>query len=1623
MNTPDDKSEFDVGAQPVPPVNVSGERNGQNVSFQNPIPLRANEPSSMPSHYQQGLQRGGSNVWRADLEANPDPAFRRKKSLVRPDRERIDPSHRQWFYRNHVAHMDANAGPSTIGYMPSSTGHLPHHGAAQQSDTLAAIMGPGGGVSHYGLAGSQAPRAPQPQQPARNPALRRGKSILGRDEENVESGIHFLKRGKSMRSSGPTMDAAKYAKKNNGGPAAGEPPPEKPIRQGCFDNIAPGPVGPWMIYCYLLTICVPSGCLKLLGMKTPEQVRAWREKMGLISVILVCMTAVGYITFGFTTTVCKTNDRVNITEAITSKNYNGAAFIHGEVFSFDQFQHKNISGVDPVILDPVYNNAYDSAHATLNLLFQKTGGACENILKPKGGSLPTGELEHPPIYMNCSIITKEGKPKYQVPGYSMPVNTQCHPYYMFEDMMTAKNYKDGKHPKKFQYMGSAFIPWENLNDPKRKLAIYRNQVLDFEMLNLLNEGVEAPPFFKELSGDRNATWAGKDVTAQAMRYQKTKEFDCIAQMTRIGFSDADTTGCIASKVELVMSMIFICSAVGIKFIMAVVFAWLLAWRMGNYNKESYAQRMKRMNEVEDWTEDIYRPAPAGYRPNVKKGKTFLPTTSRFTYKPGPPMQGNKPQSVADRKLAAARSMGAISSPPSSPMLSGFRSSASLNMGLPSSQSRRSSMSLLNGYESPWGPCPFPLHGVVPQPPPDYQPFNFPLVHTICLVTAYSESFEGLRTTLDSLATTSYPNSHKLILVIADGIVKGAESDISTPDICLSMMKDLVVPAEDVEGHSYVAIADGAKRHNMAKVYAGWYDYDEDTVEPSKQQRVPIVLVAKCGTILELDSAKPGNRGKRDSQMVLMAFLQKVLFDERMTAFEYEFFNAIWRVTGVTAEAYEIVLMVDADTKVFPDSLTRMTAAMVEDPDIMGLCGETKIANKAQSWVTMIQVFEYYISHHQTKGFEACFGGVTCLPGCFSAYRIKTPKGPKGYYVPILANPDIVEHYSENIVDTLHKKNLLLLGEDRYLSTLMFKTFPRRKMMFLPSAVCKTVVPDTFKVLRSQRRRWINSTVHNLFELILVRDLCGTFCFSMRFVVFMDLAGALVLPAAIAFTFYIVGVAIATPFQNKGRPDSQKKEFPTIPLVLLAFILGLPGVLIVITSRRVMYVVWMFVYLISLPIWNFALPTYAYWHMDDFSWGATRMVEGEKKGESHGDKEGEFDPNDIVMKRWIEFERERRWKGGIDSRGEPSSDRLSSPDLKSGNARYSAVSEDTLNSSSSNSSGNGNGKGSNGAPGPNAMVRPAPAYTGGAALSHGNSTGSDSGPRRLDAVPVLELPAPLGSDRARTGATQPTQFGTGVYVPRSRELSLASPTGSVRPSPLQGQGTTSPPPQQAPTNPFNVPPRPPYSAAGSGGSGTAELAAVRQHLFGAGPGPGGVRPPPPGSNFAGGPGPQAPPPPGYRPMGPGSPTSPGGFRPMGPGMQSPPPGLQARPGMQSPPGGVRPGGFGAPPPPGGIRPVGPGPQSPPSMPPALRSGPPSGPGSPSALRPQEAPMQPPMQPQEAGPPGNNVRPNVPPSMQRVNLVDDGPVAGEGGVRQVVRGARRQSSQSSAPSSANPFGSTK
>jgi chitin synthase len=330
----------------------------------------------------------------------------------------------------------------------------------------------------------------------------------------------------------------------------------------------------------------------------------------------------------------------------------------------------------------------------------------------------------------------------------------------------------------------------------------------------------------------------------------------------------------------------------------------------------------------------------------------------------------------------------------------------------------------------------------------------------------------------------------------------------------------------------------------------------------------------------------------------MNFFSRVTYNDRMTPLDFDLFRKIHVLMGVTPDFFEVCLMVDADTKVFPESLGALVNCMHHDPMIMGVCGETRIANKRHTWVTAIQVFEYFISHHLAKAFESVFGGVSCLPGCFSMFRLKARKAAGDDWVPLIIKPEIVKEYSQSEVKTLHQKNLLLLGEDRFLTTILLRTFPNRKMMFLPQARCRTVVPETFGVLLSQRRRWINSTIHNLMELVLVRNLCGTFCFSMQFVVFMDLLGTVVLPIAITLTYVLIGSMAFHP------PRSFEEA---IPLLLLIAVLGLPAVLILITTRKVVYVFWMLIYLLALPIWNFILPVYAFWHFDDFSWGETRCV--------------------------------------------------------------------------------------------------------------------------------------------------------------------------------------------------------------------------------------------------------------------------------------------------------------------------------------------------------------------------------------------------------------------------------
>lgn len=167
---------------------------------------------------------------------------RRKKSLVRPDRERIDPNHRLYHYREHVlANEQYGAATANNGYPSGGQG------------------GQGGGMAVMPSTTGNAP-----------PGLRRGKSLLAREPtDSQESGLNIFKRGATLRrkssqnvTSGSGANGRGPPNGANTGSGRGPKDYAKQEKLGCLGDFAPGPKDAWMVYCYLLTVCVPGFVLR-----------------------------------------------------------------------------------------------------------------------------------------------------------------------------------------------------------------------------------------------------------------------------------------------------------------------------------------------------------------------------------------------------------------------------------------------------------------------------------------------------------------------------------------------------------------------------------------------------------------------------------------------------------------------------------------------------------------------------------------------------------------------------------------------------------------------------------------------------------------------------------------------------------------------------------------------------------------------------------------------------------------------------------------------------------------------------------------------------------------------------------------------------------------------------------------------------------------------------------------------------------------------------------------------------------------------------------------------------------------------------------------------------------------
>ncbi|KAJ7336154.1 chitin synthase-domain-containing protein [Mycena albidolilacea] len=180
--------------------------------------------------------------------------------------------------------------------------------------------------------------------------------------------------------------------------------------------------------------------------------------------------------------------------------------------------------------------------------------------------------------------------------------------------------------------------------------------------------------------------------------------------------------------------------------------------------------------------------------------------------------------------------------------------------------------------------------------------------------------------------------------------------------------------------------------------------------------------------------------------------------------------------------------------------------------LLGVCGEMQLANWRQSIITMMQPLLMIISNQ------------------------------------------LIQDYSENRVDTLHMKNMLHLGEDQYLTTLL-KHFPAFKTQ---------------------------SCSHSL---VFLEQLCGFCCFSMRFIVMIDLVSTLT------------------------QPVTMHQQIQTISFIMIIAVYAIQMFVFILRLTWDM-IGCMFFYILTIPVFSFYLPLYSVWKMDDFSCDQTHVVLGE-----------------------------------------------------------------------------------------------------------------------------------------------------------------------------------------------------------------------------------------------------------------------------------------------------------------------------------------------------------------------------------------------------------------------------
>jgi hyaluronan synthase len=162
------------------------------------------------------------------------------------------------------------------------------------------------------------------------------------------------------------------------------------------------------------------------------------------------------------------------------------------------------------------------------------------------------------------------------------------------------------------------------------------------------------------------------------------------------------------------------------------------------------------------------------------------------------------------------------------------------------------------------------------------------------------------------------------------------------------------------------------------------------------------------------------------------------------------------VAGFRAATGSIVLTIDSDSEINPNTVHEMVAPFLADPKIGGVAGRVAVLNKDTPISRMLEV-QFALAFDYGRAAQSAYRTVACCPGALSSFR-----------------KEIILPYMEEWENQRFLGRAVNHGEDQALTNIVLRQ--GYDTVYQRTAIVHTLVPTTYKQLSRMFLRWDRSYI-------------------------------------------------------------------------------------------------------------------------------------------------------------------------------------------------------------------------------------------------------------------------------------------------------------------------------------------------------------------------------------------------------------------------------------------------------------------------------------------------------------------------------------------------------------------